>query len=174
MKYNELTASTNKPRRRVGRGIAAGQGKTAGRGTKGQGSRGAKSFGPTFMGGQGALVQRIPKKRGFRSLHVKAQVIYTGQLSDVKGTTIDADALYESGLIATPYHTVKLIARGEYKGKAKVIRAQAASKGAIEQLQAAGCAFEAVDVAILPATNKERAAKKADKAEKAKKAETKA
>lgn len=165
MKYNELTTSSNKSRKRVGRGIAAGQGKTAGRGTKGQGARTGSKFGATFMGGQGALVQRIPKVRGFRSLRVKAQTVYTGQLNDVKGTTIDTTSLYEAGIISTPYHTVKLIARGEYTGKATV-KVQAASAGAIEMLKKAGGAFEQVPVPTLPASNKERAEKRAQKAEK--------
>lgn len=165
MKYNELDISAKKSKKRVGRGISAGQGKTAGRGTKGQGSRTGKKFGPTFMGGQGPLVRRIPKKRGFTSLRVKAQTVYTGQLNDVKGATIDAMTLFEHGVISTPYHTVKLILRGEYKGKATV-KLHGASAGAIAHLEKAGAKFEAVDVAILPSSNKERAAKKIEKAEK--------
>lgn len=162
MKYNELNLTANKSRKRVGRGIAAGQGKTAGRGTKGQGSRTGKKFGSTFMGGQGVLVQRIPKKRGFRSLRAKAQVVYTGQLNEVKGATIDSTKLYDAGLIATPYHTVKIIARGEYSGKA-VIKVQSASTGAIKQIEKAGGKFESVAVAELPASQN---LKKIDKAEK--------
>ncbi len=162
MKYNELNLTANKSRKRVGRGIAAGQGKTAGRGTKGQGSRTGKKFGSTFMGGQGVLVQRIPKKRGFRSLRAKAQVVYTGQLNEVKGATIDSTKLYDAGLIATPYHTVKIIARGEYSGKA-VIKVQSASTGAIKQIEKAGGKFESVPVAELPASQN---LKKIDKAEK--------
>ncbi len=166
MKYNELQIDSNKDRKRVGRGISAGQGKTAGRGTKGQGARTGHKFGPTFMGGQGALVQRIPKKRGFKSLRVKAQVVYTSQLNDVKGATIDAMTLYEAGIVNTPYHTTKLILRGEYTGKATV-KLTAASAGAIEQIEKAGGKFEAVDVPILPSSNPERAKMKAERAEKA-------
>ena len=61
MKYNELTITANKDRKRKGRGIAAGQGKTAGRGTKGQGARTGKKLGAMFQGGQRALVQAVPK-----------------------------------------------------------------------------------------------------------------
>ena len=172
MKYNELQVAPNKNRKRVGRGISAGQGKTAGRGTKGQGARTGSKFGATFMGGQGALVQRIPKNRGFRSLRVKAQTVYTAQLNDVKGATIDSMSLFEAGVIATPYHTVKLIARGDYTGKA-IVKVQAASKGAVEMLKKAGGSFEAVPVPELPASNQARAQKKADIVEKrAKKSET--
>lgn len=164
-KYNELQITSNKSAKRVGRGISAGQGKTAGRGTKGQGARTGTKFGPTFMGGQGVLVQRIPKKRGFRSLKAKAQVVYTGDLSAVKGTTLDNQALYEAGLVTTPFHTVKLIARGDYTGKA-TLKIQAASAGAVAMLEKAGGKFEAVPVPELPASNKERADKRADEAAK--------
>ncbi len=162
MKYNELQVASNKDRKRVGRGIAAGQGKTAGRGTKGQGARTGSKFGSTFMGGQGPLVRRIPKNRGFKSLRVKAQTIYTDQLNDVKGATIDAHTLFDAGLIATPYHTVKLIVRGEYTGKATV-KLPAASAGAVALLEKAGGKFESTDVATLPASTRE---KKVDIAEK--------
>lgn len=165
MKYNELNISSGKSKRRVGRGIAAGQGKTAGRGTKGQGSRAGSKFGSTFMGGQGPLVQRIPKFKGFRSLRVKAQTIYTDQLNDIEGATHDNMSLYESGLLATPYHTAKLIVRGQYKGKATV-KLQAASKGAVAMLEKAGGKFEATDLPKLPASNAKRAEKRADKATK--------
>ncbi|MEK7620826.1 MAG: uL15 family ribosomal protein, partial [Patescibacteria group bacterium] len=60
-KYHELEVSANRTKKRVGRGISAGQGKTAGRGTKGQGSRTGKKLRVTFMGGQRSLVQAIPK-----------------------------------------------------------------------------------------------------------------
>lgn len=165
MKYNELQISSNKGKKRVGRGISAGQGKTAGRGTKGQGSRTGKKIGPTFSSSQEHILSGIPKNRGFRSLRVKAQVVYTGQLSAVKGATIDAHTLFEAGLIATPFHTVKLISRGEYTGKASV-KLTSASAGAIAQLEKAGGSFEAVSVPKLPASNKERAEKRTEKAEK--------
>lgn len=165
MKYNELQISSHKSPKRVGRGISAGQGKTAGRGTKGQGSRTGKKVGPTFSSSQEHILSGIPKNRGFRSLRVKAQAVYTSQLNTIKGTTIDSMALFEAGLIATPFHTVKLIVRGEYTGKAKV-KLQSASAGAVAQLEKAGGSFEAVPVPKLPASNKERAEKKTEKASK--------
>ncbi|MEO5691023.1 MAG: 50S ribosomal protein L15 [Candidatus Saccharimonadales bacterium] len=171
MKYNELLAETNKDRKRVGRGISAGQGKTAGRGTKGQGARTGKKHGHMFMGGQGSIVRRTPKSRGFKSLRVPAQVVYLDQLSDVKGATITNETLYEAGLVATPFHSVKIIAArkdGVYTGKATV-KVQGASASVVAALVKAGGAFEAVAVPNIPATNKERAAKKADKVQKAEK-----
>lgn len=155
MKYNELNATANKDRKRVGRGISAGQGKTAGRGTKGQNSRTGKKLNATFMGGQRALVQAVPKLKGFKSLRVPAQVVYLEQLNDIKGTTIDNATLFEAGLIATPYHTVKVIARGEYKGKA-TIKVQAASASVKEAITKAGGSFEAVAVPTLPKSTRKK------------------
>ena len=116
MKYNELQASANKSRKRVGRGISAGGGKTAGRGTKGQNARTGSKLHATFQGGQNAVVSAAPKRRGFKSKRVPAQVVYSDHLNALKGT-VDNMALFEAGLIATPFHAVKVIARGETTAK---------------------------------------------------------
>ncbi len=165
MKYNELNVESNKSRKRVGRGIAAGQGKTAGRGTKGQGARTGKKLGHGFMGGQGPLVQRIPKSRGFKSMRVPAQVVYLDSLNSVKGAIIDNAVLFEAGLVATPYHTVKVIARGEYTGKATV-KVQKASASVVEAIKKAGGKFEAVPTPSLPASKREKKVDQRDKAAK--------
>lgn len=165
MKYNELNVESNKSRKRVGRGIAAGQGKTAGRGTKGQGARTGKKLGHGFMGGQGPLVQRIPKSRGFKSMRVPAQVVYLDALNSVKAATIDNAVLVEAGLVATPYHTVKIIARGEYTGKATV-KVQKASASVVAAIEKAGGKFEAVPVPSLPASKREKKVDMRDKAAK--------
>lgn len=165
MKYHELQIESNKDRKRVGRGISAGQGKTAGRGTKGQGARTGKKLGHGFMGGQGPLVRRIPKNRGFKSLRVPAQVVYLDQLNDVKGASIDNFTLAEAGLVSTPYHTVKVIARGEYTGKATV-KVQAASASVVAALTKAGGSFEAVPSPLRESTNEKKADKRAKKASK--------
>lgn len=159
MKVNELDITSHKDRKRFGRGISAGQGKTAGRGTKGQKSRTGKKLAPTFMGGQGPLVRRIPKKSGFKSIRVPAQVVYTDQLEALAGKTADNMSLVEAGLVATPYHTVKVILRGELKGKV-TLKVQAASKGAQEAITKAGGSFEKTDVPTLPASQRKK-----DKAE---------
>jgi len=155
MKYNQLDIDSNKQPTRAGRGISAGRGKTAGRGTKGQNARTGKKIRATFMGGQGPLVRRIPKKRGFKSLRVPAQVVYTDQLEAFAGKTADNMTLAEAGLIATPYHTVKVIVRGELKGKVAV-KVQAASKGAQDALAAAGGSFEKTEVPTLPASQRKK------------------
>jgi len=156
MKYNELTVEANKDRKRVGRGISAGQGKTAGRGTKGQNSRTGKKLRATFMGGQRSLVQAIPKKRGFRSLRVPAQVVYLDQLNAFDGKTVDNASLYAAGLVATPYHTVKVILRGELTAKV-TLKVQAASVNVQEAITKAGGAFEATKTAVKPSSKPQEA-----------------
>jgi len=159
MKYHELQVAANKGKKRVGRGIAAGQGKTAGRGTKGQGSRTGKKLNAMFQGGSGALVRRTPKARGFKSLRTPAQVVYLDHLNAFKGKTADNMSLFEAGLVATPFHSVKVIARGELKEKI-TLRVQAASKSVQEAVAKAGGTFEKIST---PVKQSEKEAEKADK-----------
>ncbi len=147
MKYNELQVGPNKDRKRVGRGIAAGGGKTAGRGTKGQNSRTGKKLRPMFQGGQRPLAQAVPKKRGFKSLKMPAQVVYLDRLNAFAGKMVDNAVLFEEGYISTPFHSVKVISRGELSVKVD-LKIQAASKSAIEAIQKAGGTFEKVATPI--------------------------
>lgn len=147
MKYHELQAAPNKDRKRVGRGISAGQGKTAGRGTKGQGSRTGKKLNSTFQGGQRALVLAVPKLRGFKSLRAPAQVVYLDTLAVLAGKLADNKTLFEAGLIGTPYHSVKVIVRGELNEKVDV-KVQAASKNAVAAIEKAGGTFEKIAVPL--------------------------
>ncbi len=145
MKYNDLVVSKNSDRKRVGRGISAGQGKTAGRGTKGQKSRtGHRKLPAGFMGGQRAIMQAIPKMKGFKSIHAKAQVVYTDTLNEVKGK-VDNFTLAEANLIADPFAKVKIITRGELNSKVE-LQTQFASKTAIEAIKKAGGSFKKVAV----------------------------
>jgi large subunit ribosomal protein L15 len=143
MKYNELSISKNKSAKRVGRGIAAGQGKTAGRGTKGQNARAGSSKRPGFEGGQTPLMQRFPKLRGFNSHKTPAEVVYTGQLGDLKAKIVDNFSLAEAGLVSSPYAKVKLLVKGEIS-KAVTVKLQSASENAIAAVQKAGGNFETV------------------------------
>ena len=146
MKYNELQVSSNKGRKRVGRGISAGGGKTAGRGTKGQNSRTGKKLRSMFQGGQNGLVTATPKGRGFKSLRTPAQVVYLDRLNGLKGT-VDNIALYEAGLVSTPFHTVKVISRGELTAKV-TLKTQGASKAVVEAIVKAGGTFEKVNTPL--------------------------
>ncbi len=140
MKYNDLNISKNKKANRVGRGISAGQGKTAGRGTKGQGARSGSTRKPGFEGGQNPLMQRLPKLPGFKSIRPKAEIVYTGQL-DTIGTLVDNFTVADAGLTSSPYVKVKLISKGDVTKKVTV-KLQAASESAIAAVQKAGGSFD--------------------------------
>lgn len=157
MKYSDLNISKHKSPKRVGRGIAAGRGKTAGRGTKGQNSRTGSSRKPGFEGGQNPMMQRLPKLRGFTSHKPVVETVYTGQLDAISAKTVDNASLAEAGLVSNAYVTVKLLVRGDTT-KAKAIKLQLASAGAIAAVEKAGGSFEAVPRQSRPVTNDKNAA----------------
>jgi large subunit ribosomal protein L15 len=143
MKFNELSVSKKRSIKRVGRGISAGQGKTAGRGTKGQGARKSGGVRPGFEGGQTPLTKRLPKLPGFTSHRPVVQNVYTGQLEAFANKTVDNFALAEAGLTTSPYVKVKLIVKGEVTKKVTV-KLQGASENAIAAVQKAGGSFDKV------------------------------
>ena len=143
MKYNELKTTSYRSRRRVGRGIAAGQGKTAGRGTKGQMARTGKGKRPGFEGVQNPLAQRVPKLRGFKSYKIPAENVYTGQL-DQLSVTVDNQALADAKLVSSAHVTVKLIVKGDVTKK-HTVKLQSASATAITAIEKAGGTFAAVE-----------------------------
>jgi large subunit ribosomal protein L15 len=143
MKYHELNLTKHKNPKRVGRGIAGGQGKTAGRGTKGQLARTGSTKKPGFAGGQNPLMQQLPKLPGFRSHRAKLTVVYTGQLDQFSGKTVDSTLLAEAGLIPNAFLGVKLLFKGEVSKKVTV-RLPAASDNAIAAVQQSGGSFERV------------------------------
>lgn len=143
MRYHELNLSSKKQPKRAGRGISAGRGKTAGRGTKGQLARAGSSRKPGFEGGQNPLLKRIPKLPGFTSIRPKALNVTTGQINKLSAKTIDNFALYDSGLVDTPYAQVKVISKGNITKKCSV-KLQGASDSAVAAIQKAGGSFEKV------------------------------
>ena len=149
MKYNDLKVEKNTRPSRKGRGISAGQGKTAGRGTKGQKARtGHRKMPAGFMGGQRAIMQAVPKLKGFKSFHPKAEVVYTDRLNDLKGK-IDNFVLAAHSLISSPYVKVKIITRGELTAKID-LETQFASKTAIAAIKKAGGSFKQVAILKKP------------------------
>lgn len=149
MKYNDLIVEKNKRPSRAGRGIAAGQGKTAGRGTKGQKSRtGHRKMPAGFMGGQRAIMQAVPKLKGFKSIHPKAEVVYTDRLNELSGK-VDNYALAEAAMISSPFVKVKVITRGELTAKID-LETQFASKSAVEAIKKAGGSFKQVAILQRP------------------------
>ncbi len=156
MKYNELQIEKNRSAKRVGRGIAAGQGKTAGRGTKGQNARTGGGVRPGFEGGQNPLSMSMPKLPGFRSIRPKAEVVYTGQLDHFVGKAVDNFSLAKAGMVSSPHTKVKLIVKGDVTKKV-TIKLQAASESAVAAVQKAGGTFEKVPQ--IKRSSKEKAAK---------------
>lgn len=150
MKYNELKSKKQPGATRVGRGISAGRGKTAGRGTKGQGSRKSGGVRPGFEGGQMPLYMRLPKLRGFKSHRARPEVVYTGQLNQLKKTVIDTTALFEAGLISSPHSSVKLILNGSL-GSKKDLKLPAISKSAEAAIKKAGGSFTKTERLARPA-----------------------
>ena len=145
MKLNQLSdnkgARTN--RKRVGRGIGSGQGKTGGRGMKGQKSRSGVAL-KGFEGGQMPLYRRLPK-RGFNNIFAKTyKVVNLGRLQQAidagrldAGKPIDSAALVAAGLIKTPRDGIRLLAKGELKTKVDITVA-GASKSAVAAVEKAG------------------------------------
>lgn len=160
MKYHDLTVNAHQSRKRVGRGISAGGGKTAGRGTKGQNSRTGGGVRPGFEGGQNPLMQRLPKLRGFTSHRTKPEVVYTGQLQAFANKTVTNHSLAEAGLVSSPYASVKVVLKGDLSAKVSV-SLQKASKQAIDAIKKAGGSFTVVERQARPKT-----VNKADKAKK--------
>ena len=158
MKLHELQPAPNsrRARTRVGRGISAGQGKTSGRGQKGQGSRSSSGLPKGFEGGQMRLSQRLPKLRGFHNRWKKEfAVVNLGKLNRFEsGTVVDAEMLKAAGLIGPARDGVKLLAAGSLSRKltVRVTRASAAARAAVE---AAGGTLELLGA---PAVEPETAA----------------
>jgi large subunit ribosomal protein L15 len=133
-------------RKRVGRGISAGQGKTAGRGTKGQGARSGGLPAPYFEGGQLPLVRRLPFKRGFTNINkIQYAEVNVGRLRGFeKDAEIDPFTMAAAGLIKEPTLPVVVLGVGELKTPLKV-KAHRFSKTAREKIEAAGGSVEVLE-----------------------------
>lgn len=164
MKLNDLhpAPGSRTPRTRVGRGIAAGKGKTAGRGTKGQKARAGGSIPPWFEGGQTPIHVRIPKLRGFRNrFKIDYEVVNVGRIatlvelgalapvdlpaggpkagpaSKAAPITINQEILRAVGLVSTLDKPLKVLGQGEVSVPLFVV-ADAFSKSAVAKIEAAG------------------------------------
>ena len=182
MKLHDLrpAAGARKARTRVGRGIAAGQGKTAGRGTKGQRSRAGASIPAWFEGGQTPIHIRVPKLHGFKNkFRVQYAVVNVGQISayaeagrlgDSKPPTVNAETLAQAGLIRGDDRPLKVLGQGEVATKL-FVAADAFSVSARTKIEAAG-GYVQVLAPEKPVAD-ESDARKAGKTDKAKKADAK-
>lgn len=150
MKLHELhgPAGSRHARKRVGRGIAAGQGKTSGRGQKGAGARAGSKTPRGFEGGQMKITQRLPKLRGFvNHWRIEYATVNVGKLNRFPGGTIvDGAALAARGLVAHPDAPVKLLAAGRLRVPVTV-RVHRASVAARTAVEAAGGRVELLEAA---------------------------
>lgn len=141
MKQHELRPpeGAKKRRKRVGRGIAAGQGKTAGRGTKGQLSRSGGGKGPYFEGGQLPLVRRLPFKRGFTNIF-KVQYVPVN-LYRLEGfgaeDEVSPETLAAAGIIKSPALPVAILGDGDL-AQPLLVKAHRFSASARAKIEAAG------------------------------------
>lgn len=146
MKLHELSPSPGSvaERKRIGRGHGSGNGKTAGKGHKGQNARSGGGVRIGFEGGQMPLTRRIPK-RGFNNIFAKEYaVVNVSDLSKfVDGTVVDTEMLKASGLVKKVNDGVKVLGNGELTSKITV-KAAKFSKSAIEKIEKAGGKAEVI------------------------------
>ena len=158
MKLNEIkdNEGSTKNRKRLGRGIGSGSGKTAGRGVKGQKARSGVAING-FEGGQMPIYRRLPK-RGFNNIfRSDFTVVSLGRIQtaidagklDAK-VTIDAVALKAAGVIRRPLDGVRVLSDGELTSKV-TIEVAGASKSAVEKIEKAGGSIKLLSAAAEPA-----------------------
>ncbi len=145
MKLNDLRPDqgSKKKRKRVGRGTGSGHGKTAGRGTKGQGARSGGGKGPYFEGGQLPLARRLPYKRGFTNINkVHYEPVNVGDLEVFEsGSEVNPLMLTVVGLLNKPDGPVVILGDGEIS-VALQVKAHRFSKTAREKIEKAGGSIE--------------------------------
>jgi len=131
-------------RKRVGRGMASGWGKTSGRGHKGQGQRSGGGKGHYFEGGQTPLVRRMPK-RGFNNIgkNVYAEVKLEDLNRFAPGTVVTPELLVESGLVKKMYDGIKVLGNGEIK-QALTVQAHRFTNSAAAKIEQAGGKVEVI------------------------------
>jgi large subunit ribosomal protein L15 len=149
MKLHDLQPAegARKKRTRAGRGIAAGQGKTAGRGTKGQSSRSGGTKRPYFEGGQLPLVRRLPHLRGFTNIwRVEFTPINLERLNSfAPGSEVSPGTLVAAGMIKSEREAVKILGAGELD-RPLTIKAHKFSASAREKILAAGGTVEELNL----------------------------
>jgi len=146
MKLNQLSPAkgSRRSRKRVGRGVGSGSGKTAGKGSKGLNARSGGGVRPGFEGGQMPIHRRLPK-RGFTNIFKKnVAVVNLRDLSTFDGgSLIDAAALIRSGLVRGRYDGIKLLGHGDID-RPLTVKVHSVSKGAKAKIEAAGGSIEVI------------------------------
>lgn len=147
MKLHELSPveGSKKDSKRIGRGHGSGQGKTAGKGHKGQKARAGKGMRLGFEGGQMPLQRRVPK-RGFNNIFAKKVVSVNLSTLDRKfenGTVVDVKALTDAGIVKNSFDSVKILGNGTLNKKLTV-KVSAFSESAKSKIEAAGGKAEVI------------------------------
>jgi large subunit ribosomal protein L15 len=146
MKLHELTAvpGSSKEPKRIGRGHGSGQGKTAGKGHKGQKARAGRGMRLGFEGGQMPLQRRLPK-RGFNNVFAKEIIaINVGTLDSFEdGALVDTQALIDAGIVKTCCDGIKILSNGQLTKKLTV-KVSAYSEAAKSKIEAAGGKAEVI------------------------------
>ena len=146
MKLHELSPAPGSVRevKRIGRGHGSGQGKTAGKGHKGQKARAGRGMRPGFEGGQMPLQRRVPK-RGFNNIFAtRYAIVNLAALNKFEnGAVVDTEALKAAGLVKNSYDGVKILGNGALE-KNLTVKAAAFSKSAKSKIEAAGGKAEVV------------------------------
>ena len=146
MKLSELSPAkgSRKGRKRLGRGVGSGHGRTAGRGDKGQNSRSGGGVRAGYEGGQMPIHRRLPK-RGFPNIFRKEYAVVN--VRDLErfesGTVVDDSELIRCGLVKGPRDGIKLLAQGEIT-KGLTVKVNRVSQGAREKIEAAGGSVEVI------------------------------
>lgn len=143
-------AGSHKRKKRIGRGMASGTGKTSGRGIKGQNARSGGGKGPYFEGGQLPLVRRLPFRRGFTNIRrVEYKPVNVEFLQERFGEgyqEITPEVLVETGVIKSSDKAVAILGNGEITA-ALTVKAHRFSKSAREKIEAAGGTVEVLPLA---------------------------
>lgn len=146
MKLHELSPApgSKKTRSRVGRGIGSGNGKTSGKGHKGQNARSGGGVRPGFEGGQNPLYRRLPK-RGFNNrFRTEYAIVNLSELNQfAAGTEVTPELLLQSGVVKNPRDGIKILGNGELSVQLTV-KANKFSQSAVEKIQAAGGKTEVI------------------------------
>ena len=147
MKLHELSPAdgSTKARKRIGRGTGSGQGKTAGKGHKGQKARAGRGMRPGFEGGQMPLQRRIPKRGFVNIFRTEMAIVNVSSLEKAfeAGETVTIEALVEKGLVKKVLDGVKVLGNGEIT-KALTVQANAFSDSAKQKIEAAGGKTEVI------------------------------
>ena len=152
MRLNEISPApgSTRGRKRVGRGIGSGHGKTSGRGHKGAGARSGSTTHAAYEGGQMPLQRRLPRLKGeARGRHTVARPVNyapvnLSDLEGVSGDTIGPDELRAAGLVRKKAKLVKILGNGEV-GRAVTVKAHAFSETAKSKIEAGGGSVEVLE-----------------------------